>query len=175
MPLFHWIPKEMEGTVLHPLNQLKTLYPKTYAAEFAKYDDRPWVPKYRIPTLGNCLWNDVLFLSAVHPRLVYRSLVECGFNPRHFSCYEVNPHLLDPAHTTIWLFEEMDGPPRGFVPYKPYDLDRYSGIPAATYEYLRRMRQSPEGEKPLYFAHIPHIMYKGTLDITGMPEVSSAN
>ena len=64
--LYHRVPANMQGDFLSPLNQLKDIYPEAYAEAVKKYEGREFLMNVGIPTL-DCLWNDFLFLTAVHP------------------------------------------------------------------------------------------------------------
>ena len=57
----------MEGETLYPLNKLKDVYSNIYEEARSKYKGREAVMRHKIPYL-NCLWNDVLHLTVVHPQ-----------------------------------------------------------------------------------------------------------
>ena len=63
--IYHLVPRELRGTLLYPLNQLKSVFPDLAAQHFTKYYDRADLPSTPIPPL-QCLWNDVLMFSPVH-------------------------------------------------------------------------------------------------------------
>ena len=73
--VYHMIPPLMRGNVLYPLNQLKEVYPELYKEQVEKYNGREWVRKGQILPL-NCMWGDVLHLSAVHPAEIQKALLE---------------------------------------------------------------------------------------------------
>lgn len=75
--LYHWVPKDLQGDTLFPLNTLKEKYPDLYKKEASKYVGREQIMQDVLPIL-NCLWNDVLHFSAVHPSLVKEALFESG-------------------------------------------------------------------------------------------------
>jgi hypothetical protein len=78
--LFHTAPNRMVGTVLYPLNELEDVDPETWRQERKKYAGREQVLEKRVLPL-NCLWNDVLHLSAVHPADIIAALDDVG--PSH--------------------------------------------------------------------------------------------
>lgn len=77
--LYHKVPPDFVGPILYPLNRLKQRLPDVYARQVKKYQGREAVLKRRIPHL-NCLWNDVLHFSPVHPTQCRAALQAAGFN-----------------------------------------------------------------------------------------------
>ena len=67
--LYHSVPKNLEGSILYPLNTLKGKHPDIYEQQVSKYVGREHIKEQRIPIL-DCLWNDVLHFSAVNPKEV---------------------------------------------------------------------------------------------------------
>jgi hypothetical protein len=171
--LYHRVPEKMEGTVLYPLNELKDVHEEAYEREVKKYEGREHVMKKIIPTL-DAAWNDVLHFSPVHPAELKNALEEAGLHPKEMKFYQVDPSLLDASKTTIWLFndgtneEKMN--PEYFTPYDPKAMGEHSTVPEQTKEYYRRMAQS--GQKHLTFIGIPHILHKGSIDISNLPVIS---
>ena len=171
--LYHFVPKNMKGDILFPLNVLKDKHPDTYAGAVSKYDNRKYVMEDVVPGLG-CLWNDVVHLTAVHPRDLKKALVETGGNPEMpIVCYEIDPDLLDSKNTVVYLYKytkrEKKFEEDNFVPFEVADISKYSHIPEVTKSYFRRTFQA--GEQPLKFAFVPHVLYKGTIDISQCPIV----
>jgi hypothetical protein len=71
--LYHMVPADMQGTVLHPLNSLKQSHPELYVAKASKYQGREHVMDQFLPTL-ECAWNDVLHFTAINPEELKRSI-----------------------------------------------------------------------------------------------------
>jgi len=103
--LYHMVPEDMRGTVLHPLNSLKDQHPDLYVAKSAKYENRQHVMEQFLPTL-EAAWNDVLHFTAVNPEELKRALVEAGMEPREMKFYQIDPSLLDPKLTTVYLYQD---------------------------------------------------------------------
>lgn len=172
--LYHSVPKHLQGSVLYPLNDLKERLPDVYEKEAGKYAGRGHIMQQRIPRL-DCLWNDVLHFTAVHPRDVQRALAEAGRpEPWTQACYQVDPRLLDAAKAVVYL---NSGPWKGSVAvasdFLPFDLEKlaeYAALPQTTREYYGRAYA--EGKAPLLYVGVPHILYKGSLDIGGLPIVT---
>ncbi len=127
--LYHMVPEDMQGSVLYPLNSLKGINPGLYLSKASKYKGREEVMKNFIPTL-ECLWNDVLHFSAINPQELKQALVEAGMSPREWKFYQLDPNLLDPKQTTIYLYQEKDDEekmdPSNFSEYNPEALDEHS-------------------------------------------------
>ncbi len=65
----HFQPPQMHGATLVPLNLLKSMHLETYEQEAKRYTGREKLMKRVIPIL-DCLWNDVIHLSPIHPQRV---------------------------------------------------------------------------------------------------------
>jgi hypothetical protein len=72
---YHLIPLHLRGTVLYPLHQLTVIYPDIAAKHMTKYQGRRHLLNKPIPPL-DCLWNDVLMLSPVHPAAMKAAMEE---------------------------------------------------------------------------------------------------
>jgi hypothetical protein len=171
--IYHLVPKEMSGEVLFPLNTLKETEPDLYEKESAKYVGREQIMQDKLPIL-NCLWNDVLHLSAVHPSLVKEALLEAGRTKSfHSEFYEIDPHLLDPENTIVYLYKNNKRGDKlkedNFAKYNPDDIAQYSAMPTETKDYYKEMYM--QGKNPLLFHKIPHILYRGSLDVSKVRKI----
>ena len=168
--LYHMVPAYMQGSVLHPLNSLKDTNPELYLSKAEKYEDRKHVMEQFIPTL-ECAWNDVLHFSAINPAELKQALVEAGMNPREMKFYQIDPSLLDPKQTTIYLYQEKRSEdkmnPKNFSEYDPEKLAEHSALSQATKDYYKE--KFSKGERPLLFVGVPHILHKGSIDISNLP------
>lgn len=173
--VYHMVPNDMRGHVLFPLNDLKKRFPDLYAEEAKKYEGRARIMDQRVFPL-NCLWNDVLHLTAVEPAELVRALVTSGRKAEEpLSFFKIHIARLDPSLLTVFLFTQTErgstpGPDE-FTPYDPNYHTEYATIPEITKDYFRQMYV--EGKKPLRFKNVPHILYKGPIDVTGT-EILSA-
>jgi hypothetical protein len=171
--LYHMVPKKMSGTVLYPLNQLRGRMPEMYAEHVAKYAGREAVMEQHIPVL-DCLWNDVLHFTAVDPEIICQALREAGrVDSIHWKLYRVDPSRLDPSVAVVYRCahkkREDALAPENFAPFAAETLEEYAQLPEATRVYYHRMIE--KGERPLLFHRVPHILYKGTLDMAEIPVV----
>lgn len=170
--LYHAVPRFLTGTALYPLNELKNIYPEVYAKEFSKYTGREEVTQQKIPGL-DCLWNDVLHFTVVHPSAIKSALLEAG-DPAPFNraYYEIDPAALDPKNAIVFLYRYRDWDREdNWAAYDPNDLETYSTIPHATKEYYKAKFQ--KNERPLLFHGVTHILYKGSLDVSSTRILSS--
>lgn len=168
--LYHKVPKEMKGDLLYPLNELKDVYPEVYTNEVKKYEGRENLLKVRIPFL-DCPWNDVVHLTAVDPAEIKKALIESGRKDAfQISYFRIDPKKLDPQNTIVYLYKQKDlgGISRedNFEEYEAGKVGKYSNIPEETREYYRETIS--KGEKPLLYHKIPHILYKGKIDISDL-------
>ena len=162
--IYHQVPKSMIGTVLYPLNELKIILPEIYEKEAGKYLGREQVMNQRVPIL-DCFWNDVLHFSPVHPAILKQTLIDAGGDADlTISAYQINVKLLDPDKTVIYLHSKKIQTLEEFIPFNTNILLTMADVPEFTKEYYRRSFEA--GEKPLRFLRIPHILYKGSLDIS---------
>lgn len=169
--LYHRVPPDMQGTILHPLNSFKETNPELYLSKAKKYENRKFVMEQIIPTL-DCLWNDVLQLSPIHPAEIKNALVEAGGSPGEMKFYQIDPDLLDPKQTTICFYQrskEDNLHNKYYSEYDPKKLAEHSVLSQDTKDYFKR--QFSNGEKPLMFGFVTHIFYKGSIDISGLPVI----
>ena len=170
--LYHMVPADMQGTVLHPLNSLKDINPELYLSKAGKYDDRKHIMEQFIPTL-ECAWNDVLHFSALNPQELKQALVEAGMEPKEMKFYQIDPSLLDPKQTTIYLYQEKENEdkmnPDNFSDYDPEKLSAHSVLPQLTRDYYKE--KFGKGERPLLFVGVPHILHKGSIDVSNLPVI----
>lgn len=177
--LYHGVPRNVEKaddgrTIIHPLNMLKEKFPGLYELEAQKYgmsEYRRQIPEKLIPTLKNAAWGDVVQLTAVHPNDLLRALREVGVTPRELKFYQVDPELLDPSKTTIFLHREdlEDTDPNNFAPYDPAALEEHATIPDETKKYFREVHE--RGRKPFLFVGVPHIFHHGPIDVSNFPVI----
>lgn len=159
--LYHMVPNNMHGESLIPLNQLRGSYPKVYKSEVRKYRGREALLEVRIPTL-DCLWNDVVFLTAVHPDTVREAFRKAKVLIGGIKWFEIDPFKLDKERTTVYLYN--DSAEREYVDFDPSDLNRYSQVSDETIQYYIRTFHG-EGKNPFLFYKTPHILHKGQIDV----------
>lgn len=161
--IYHQVPQNMKGSRLFPLNELKDSDPDIYEAMVKKYAGREYLLSATVPIL-NCLWNDVLHFSAVHPVKIKEALLSLG-TPFHYNFFEVPGEILDPSKTVIYYYRHHgDGfLPDEFAPYNYHLLEELDVLPQMASDYYAQTVR--EGKKLYTYHGIPHILYRGSLDI----------
>ena len=172
--LYHKVPKEMKGTILYPLNQLRDIFPEIYDAEVKKYEHRESILERRIPILG-CLWNDVLHLSPVHPQQIKDALLKLGYHDFEYKFYQLDADSINPSEAVIYTYEHAQ--PLGgvdvkdFIPYTKDKISTLNNITETTTKYFQD--KLSRGEEPLLFYGVPHILVKHNIDITDVPIIGT--
>jgi hypothetical protein len=159
--VYHWKVPDFRGSVLYPLNQLKSVYPDLYLEGKQKYSGREITTSCRIPPLGNCLWNDVLHLCPVHPRLVKAALEEAGHQCEVKEWFQIEARLLNPSATVVYKFTAplaMDDVAKAsaqiasdYSEFNAEVLEEFAEVPEATRRYYSSIE--PETSYPLYFMY----------------------
>jgi len=164
--IYHFVPDEMVGDVLYPLNELKEIYPKVYEKQKSKYEGCKFVMEREIPYL-NCLWNDVLHFTAVHPKKIKESLD----SSKTFKAFAVDPYQIEPSRAVVYLYQEKGKglSKSDFKSYSPDDVSQYADLPEETKKYYKKMQEA--GKRPLMFVRVPHILYQGSIDTSALEVV----
>ncbi len=156
--VYHVVPASVAGTTIYPLNRLAEHHREIYDSQMAKYRGREKILQRKIAPLG-CLWNDVLHFSAIPPKAVKEALELLGF-PYPLKYYAVDPVAAGFTGENAVIFT----PPTSCRPFEVQALQMCKAYPSETLAYYQKMRD--EGKRPLLYAHVPHILFKGTLDIS---------
>lgn len=166
--IYHQVPKDMVGTELRPLNQLKTLTPHVYRREIAKYQDHPSrqkLPETRLPELG-CLWNDVIHCSPIHPHLLYEEWL------RHLDT--VDPDLrffvipiASVSHLPLGAMQPVSiGETRDVNMIDAYQYSEVSIVPEETRAWYAKL--ASKGRFGAHFVGVPHVLVHGTIDTSDL-------
>jgi hypothetical protein len=166
------VPKDLRGNILYPLNTLKENHPDLYDNYIKKYEGRAEILDRRIEKL-NCKWNDVLHCSALNPNIVIEALRNLG-KDAHLKFFEIDAHKLEPENTLVYLYSPREfgtlPPQSDFIEYKPEEVEKYAYLPDETIEYYKKTLEA--GKNPLGFHLVPHILYKGNIDISDAKVIS---
>lgn len=155
----------MIGDKLMPLNVMEGEYSTLHQQYLKKYVGRERILKRTIPLL-DCLWNDVVQFLPLHPRKVFELQVEMGIIPevQPYTFYEIDISVLDPEKTVIF-FKTAPGEKQVVVRWlKDVDWESLQAIPQETKDYYKTCVTS--GELPFNYQFVPHILYKGTVDVS---------
>ena len=166
--VYHLKPTDMVGEILKPLNTLKNEAPNVYETKVKKYDGREFLLERRIPVL-DCLWNDVVHMSPVPPDEWKQVLLEAGMQDKKYTFYKIDCSELNQSNLAIYWFKRVerfrkDMSPDEFTAFSPESLETIRTVPQASRDYFKDTYDS--GAKPLLFLGIPHILYKGEIDVS---------
>lgn len=163
--VYHWVPDDMVGTELVPLNAMPEGMAGLRDKHLEKYKGREEVLQRHIPLLG-CLWNDVVQFSPVHPRKVYEQQVALGIIPKvpAYKFYEIPASQLDPDKTVVFFKTGVGKGQEEFKWLKDVDLAELQDVPQQTIDYFRSVAGT--GELPFNYQFIPHVVHKGNVDVS---------
>lgn len=169
---YHLVPPEMHGQVIYPLNMLADLHPDLHRDAVRKYICRDRLQGQRIPPL-NCLWGDVVFLTAIHPtaqrNAFRRAELPPSLTPTSFRCFKIDLSTLDLRQLAVMIWDGYD---KRFERFDPDRFDEYAQVPEAALDYYRACRE--QGDRPLRFNYMPHVLYRGSIDISRASLVDAA-
>lgn len=165
MKFYHGVPEDLEDTKLLPLTELHKIRPDLYAQYAEKYKDRPEIMARKVPLL-DCLWNDVVQLLPLHPQKVFELQVKLGLIPEvpPYRFFEIDSEQLELDRAVVFFKTAAGEENTEFKWLRDIDVEDLKQIPQATKEYYQSLVGS--GELPFNYQFIPHILYKGKIDIS---------
>ena len=170
--LYHVVPKDMVGSQLIPLNNLKESQPEIYKKEIAKYNDHPQrkrLPNTKIPKL-DCLWNDVVQLCPIHPNMIYQGWLYVGKTiTRSLQFFQIPITEIQDKPTAIYHYypDHTVGTPfkdKNFELIRVEDYKELTALPNKTLKWYQLLHE--EGKFGAHFHAMPHIMVKGNVNIS---------
>ena len=175
--LYHRVPDPMFGKILYPLNRLAEINPALASAHAEKYRGRENLMAVRLPIL-DCLWNDALHLSPVHPAKIKTALLESGYPEKELGLrrfFAVDPRTLKPGRAVFFRNSKdtqgkYDFPEGDFSVFDDGSYRELDDVPEDQRRYFARIKN--EGGRPLLWARTPHVFYLGELPIAGHEIVS---
>lgn len=166
--VYHRVPANMHGNVLYPLNRLKDIDEDLYNLYAEGYKDRQKLRETNVPIL-NCLWNDTLFFSPVHPQKLYDLAKEFGLQDqwrfKKFFAFKIRTNImLDNAVVFYRVGKEMNAMVyRPAIEVKISELDRIPGLTRAYYESVANQHTD------LFpYQLVPQLLYKGEVDTSNV-------
>lgn len=171
--LYHRVPANMFGTILYPLNELKTLYPDIYTEHIKKYEGREQLLVADVPPL-RCKWNDVLHFTAVTPTELKKNLAKADTELASIAWFRIPVECIAGEKSIAFTYRRDKNIIPDFKEYETFDVSRmdvYRTIPEETIEYYKQKKT--EGVRPLLFHLVPHILYKGSIETAGLEIVYS--
>lgn len=93
------------------------------------------------------------------------TLIEVGGSKDiKMACYQIDPYLLDPEKTTVYLYKDPGREVIDIGDFESFDheeIKKYADLPQETKEYYKETYK--KGERPLIFHKVVHILYKGSI------------
>jgi len=185
--LYHIKNKKFVGTWILPLNKMPTManfeseYKTTYETQRSKYDGREWLLDITIPTLDGCLWNDVIFMSPIHPNYIYSEYKSLGLpvdDFESFDFFKIPAARLSSLKTSIWIWPDValdvDSPEVLFAEefFQLFDPNAYKEmdkLPTATKSHFAREAIENCHRRPRWlFFGIPHVLTTEPIDTAGL-------
>lgn len=168
--LYHFKPPRLAGNMLLPLATLRDEYPEVYVKALEKYKGRGEVPLKFIPLL-DCSWEDVIFLSPVHPQVLHMELSACGYGGLvGAEAYVIDSESLmqqTPGRLRLVVYEFAEDGRDSY--YQANEHLRYARISNVTRSHYRDAVK--EGKRPFLFRGVTHAMYHGEICVDGLPVV----
>jgi len=148
----------MVGTKIVPLSTLQRIEPELAEQRMSKYRNRKSLAATFIPCLS-CTWIDVVQMFAVPPELIQERKRVLGDRPHRF--FEIESDSLDINRLCAYYRNDKETGKEVFDPFDPsLPLDR----PGEGFEEWFR-EEAAKGRRLPLFVGIPHILYKGEIDI----------
>lgn len=169
--VYHLMPKQLEGNVLYPLNQLKTLYPSLYEQQRQKYLGREEMMERKIPLLQNCFWNDVLFFTSVHPSAIKHGFLSVGktWKTLKWGQIDIQKGYFSADNTVVYypdVSREIGNftlQPDRFSLFEPARIITTYELPQVTIAYYR---ECVTNQTTIFaWRGLPHILYRGSISI----------
>ena len=167
-PLYHRKSPDFRGSVLYPLNALREVAVDLYERQRTKYAGREEILRQRVPLL-NCLWNDVLHFSPVHPACVAKLARTHGLGWGEAEWFEIDAIAAGFTSANTAVFRYTDTRLESPFPdeeFEAFEIERVAGmtdLPASTREYYRTVAAS--GGRYLIFVGVPHVLHRGPVDV----------
>jgi len=165
--VYHNVPEEMVGSMLMPLSDMAQIRSDLSDKYTEKYKGREEVMQRKISVL-DCHWNDVVQFLPFHPSKAFNLQIELGIISEmpHYKFFEIPLELLDQEKTAVFFKTAPGEENIEFKMLKDIDFARIQDVPQATQDYYRTVAAT--GELPFNYQFVPHILYKGTLDISSV-------
>lgn len=172
--VYHIKRRNFIGNFILPLNRMPEFegFSEIYKQEITKYEGRESLLSLIIPSL-NCLWNDVVFLSPVHPHKHYEKYKKIGYTPFSAFFFKIPVEVLKDKRVTVfkWLDYPAEDPIHDSIEsYCELDLDKYQemdDLPDDTKELYESYfnSENPLNYPPYNFYRIPHVLCQDPIDI----------
>ena len=172
--LYHRRPPDLRGSVLYPLNELRSVAPDLYERQRAKYSGREELLRQRVPRL-DCLWNDVLHFSPVHPMRIGELARAEDLLWHEAEWFEIDPLAAGFTSANTAVFRYADTTVETRIPeneFERFDLDRIAemtDVPQSTRDCYRAVAAG--SGHYFIFVGVPHVLHRGAVDVASTPLV----
>ncbi len=154
----------MDGAVLYPLNKLKEMKPAQYEQQALKYKGRESLMQERLPIV-DCLWNDVIHCTPIHPEKIISALCVIGLRPPNLRYFKIPVSLLEGMDVIYKQYTQEDVLDEADC--ERFDAGKYNELDQIPVRALQYYRESVRQRKrPLMFHFIPHVLVKGEIEIS---------
>jgi hypothetical protein len=163
--LYHGISENMEGSELVPLNQMFIKNPELHQKYLEKYKGREGVIEKRIALL-DCTWSDVVQLLPLDPRKLFDLQHQLGLITEipDYRYFQIDSSNLNQDSAVVY-FKTAPGEENVTIKWlKDVDFDSLQEIPEATVKYYESMVGT--GEPVFNYQFVPHVLYKGAIDVS---------
>ena len=163
--IYHGVPEPMHGKALIPLNEMGAKMTEIRSIHTTKYSGREAIMQRKIPLL-DCLWNDVVQFLPLQPQTVFALQKELKLIPSipAYKFFEIDINSLNPQKTVVF-FKTAPGEENVSVRWlSDVNFEDLQKIPPATINYYRSLAGT--GEMPFNYQFVPHILYRGDVDIS---------
>lgn len=157
----------MVGSVLYPLNRLKSVSGELYQQLAERYSNRRDLMEQRIPKL-NCYWNDVIHCIPIHPHLLYEAMIHAGMRPQEREYLQIDVSLLVNVECAVFAFNTsppIPVPDHEVALVEPDSFEELTDIPVETKEWYKYLAVH-SGRLHLTYRYVPHFFVKGTIDLS---------
>ncbi|PKR76712.1 group-specific protein [Halalkalibacillus sediminis] len=174
------VPKELKGEQLIPLNEMKTIDRRLYNQYTKKYIQHPERKKLltqKIPKI-DCLFNDVVHLSPIHPNMIYKSLKEMGIQlDDDMEFYQIPVEQLRPNVNVYYLFKKSNylSSSIDITPFdiRLLDVGQYDELLTVPNETIHFYQNGYTKDDPQFamFHYIPHVFSLGNINLQNVETV----
>ncbi len=151
----------MRGKALWPLKALAEIEPELGASYRAKYFGREHIATLHVPIL-DCAWDEVVFLSPIHPQLTANAMHQAGHVVRATPVYQIPADALK-SHEAIWFDPKRAAADGSLTPesVSALNLDAYLSKPLSEYAMPAYQRSKANGRRPLTLGTELHVLVRG--------------
>ncbi len=173
--VYHRCREPFAGNWILPLNRMPEMegYSDLHQRSISRYKGREFLLSLVIPTL-NCLWNDVIFLSPIHPHKHYEEYTKIGYTdqetPRIYY-FKIPIEVLKEKRVSVWKWLSNEKYPKELDSYCAFDFSLYQELeelPDDTKEFWKQYfnPENPTLYPPYNWYRIPHILCQDPIDVS---------